>query len=84
MQHTGHSSPLGAVIVDGGVIFSLFSRSATGVVVDVHTYDWEGDTPLHLPSSRTTVYDSERVLGAAGLRATSGGSGGWQTVAPLD
>ena len=31
MQHTGHSSPLGAVIVDGGVIFSLFSRSATGV-----------------------------------------------------
>src|SRR5438552_16791194 len=31
MQHTGHSSPLGATVVDGGVNFSLFSRSATGV-----------------------------------------------------
>jgi glycogen operon protein len=27
----GHSSPLGATVVDGGVNFSLFSRSATGV-----------------------------------------------------
>src|SRR5215475_10561344 len=155
MQHTGHSSPLGATIVDGGVNFSLFSRSATGVelllfdreddarparvmhldpaanrtyhywhvcvpdvqpgqlygyrvmgpsdpahgmrfdpakvlldpygrgvvvpknysrdaarkagdntatamksvVVDVHTYDWEGDTPLQRLSSRTIVYE---------------------------
>src|SRR5215468_2941580 len=31
MQPTGHSSPLGATVVDGGVNFSLFSRSATGV-----------------------------------------------------
>ena len=31
MQHIGYSSPLGATIVDGGVNFSLFSRSATGV-----------------------------------------------------
>jgi glycogen operon protein len=151
----GHSAPLGATVVDGGVNFSLFSRSATGVelllfdreddarparvvrldpaanhtyhywhvcvpgvqpgqlygyrvagpsdpahgqrfdpakvlldpygrgvvvpqhysrdaarragdnaatamksvVVDVHTYDWEGDTPLHRPSSRTIVYE---------------------------
>jgi hypothetical protein len=30
MQHTGHSSPLGATVVDGGVNFSLFPRSATG------------------------------------------------------
>ena len=29
--HAGHSSPLGATVVDGGVNFSLFSRSATGV-----------------------------------------------------
>ena len=155
MQHTGHSSPIGATVVDGGVNFSLFSRSATGVelllfdrdddarparvlrldpaanltyhywhvcvpgvqpgqlygyrvagpsnpahrmrfdpakvlldpygrgvvvpqnysrdaackagdntatamksvVVDVHTYDWEGDTPLQRPSSRTIVYE---------------------------
>ena len=27
------------------------------VVVDVHTYDWEGDTPLQRPSSRTIVYE---------------------------
>jgi isoamylase len=155
MQHTGHSSPLGATVVAGGVNFSLFSRSATGlellffdqedsarparvirfdpaanrtyhywhayvpgiqpgqlygyrvtgpfdpadgmrfdpakvlldpygrgvvvpktysrdaarrvgdnattamksVVVDVHTYDWEGDTPLQRPASRTIVYE---------------------------
>ena len=152
---TGHSSPLGATVVDGGVNFSLFSRSATGVelllfdreddvrparvlhldpvanhtyhywhvcvpgvppgqlygyrvagpsdpahglrfdpakvlldpygrgvvvphnysrdaarqagdnaatamksvVVDGHTYDWEGDTPLQRPSARTIVYE---------------------------
>jgi len=152
--NAGHSSPLGATIVDGGVNFSLFSRSATGVelllfdrddaqparvvrldpvanrtyhywhvyvpgvqpgqlygyrvvgpcdpatgmrfdpakvlldpygrgvvvpknysrdaarqagdnaatamksvVVDVHTYAWEGDTPLQQPSARTIVYE---------------------------
>jgi isoamylase len=27
------------------------------VVLDVHTYDWEGDTPLQRPSSRTIVYE---------------------------
>src|SRR5215470_2220773 len=151
----GHSAPLGATVVDGGVNFSLFSRSATGVelllfdreddarparvvcldsaanhtyhywhayvpgvqpgqiygyrvtgpcdpvngmrfdptkvlldpygrgvvvpqdysrdaarragdnaatamksvVVDVQAYDWEGDTPLQRPSSRTIVYE---------------------------
>ena len=154
MQHTGHSTSLGATVVDGGVNFSLFSRSATGVelllfdrddarparvlrldhvtnhtyhywhvgvpgvqpgqlygyrvagpsdpahglrfdpakvlldpygrgvvvpknysraaaqqagdnaatamksvVVDGHTYDWEGDTPLQRPSARTIVYE---------------------------
>jgi hypothetical protein len=25
MQHTSHSSPLGATVVDGGVNFSLFA-----------------------------------------------------------
>jgi isoamylase len=153
--NAGHSSPLGATVVDGGVNFSLFSRGATGVelllfdqeddarparmmrldpaanrtyhywhvcvpgirpgqlygyrvagpydpangmrfdpakvlldpygrgvvvpknysrdaarqagdnaatnmksvVVDVHTYDWEADTPLQRPSSRTIVYE---------------------------
>ncbi len=27
------------------------------VVVDPHTYDWEGDTPLKRPSSRTIIYE---------------------------
>jgi glycogen operon protein len=27
------------------------------VVVDPRGYDWEGDTPLHIPSSRTIVYE---------------------------
>jgi isoamylase len=27
------------------------------VVVDTSTYDWEGDTPLRIPSSRTIIYE---------------------------
>lgn len=27
------------------------------VVVDPHTYDWEGDVPLSLPSARTIIYE---------------------------
>lgn len=27
------------------------------VVVDTHAYDWEGDTPLHRPASRTIIYE---------------------------
>ena len=27
------------------------------VVVDAASYDWEGDQPLHLPSSRTIIYE---------------------------
>ena len=27
------------------------------VVVDSASYDWEGDTPLHLPSARTIIYE---------------------------
>ena len=154
-ERTGRSAPLGATVVDGGVNFSLFSRTATGVelvffdreddakpsrvialdpvanrtyhywhvfvpgvrpgqiygyrvsgpsdpasglrfdpakvlldpygrevvvpdgysreaasregdnaatamksvVVDPASYDWEGDAPLHLPSSRTIIYE---------------------------
>jgi glycogen operon protein len=41
MQHTGHSSPLGATVVNGGVNFSLFSRSATGV--ELLLFDREDD-----------------------------------------
>lgn len=28
-----------------------------GVVVDLGGYDWQGDTPLHRPSSRTIIYE---------------------------
>jgi glycogen operon protein len=27
------------------------------VVIDLGVYDWQGDTPLGLPSSRTIVYE---------------------------
>jgi isoamylase len=27
------------------------------VVVDPHTYDWEGDAPLHRPSSQSVIYE---------------------------
>src|SRR4029450_13578205 len=33
------------------------AKAMKSVVVDVHTYDWEGDTPLQRPSSRTIVYE---------------------------
>jgi transposase len=31
--------------------------SMKSVVVDPHTYDWEGDAPLHRPSSQTVIYE---------------------------
>src|SRR5262245_19946363 len=31
--------------------------SMKSVVVDLHRYDWEGDVPLKLPSSRTIIYE---------------------------
>jgi glycogen operon protein len=33
------------------------SAAMKSVVVDPHAYDWEGDTPLHRPSSRTIIYE---------------------------
>ena len=27
------------------------------VVIDPHSYDWEGDAPLHYPTSRTIIYE---------------------------
>ena len=40
-EQSGISSPLGATVVDGGVNFSLFSRSATGV--ELVFFDREDD-----------------------------------------
>jgi isoamylase len=33
------------------------STAMKSVVVDPHTYDWEGDRPLHHPSSQTIIYE---------------------------
>lgn len=33
------------------------STSMKSVVVDPSLYDWEGDTPLHLPSSHSIIYE---------------------------
>src|SRR5262245_9749772 len=33
------------------------AKAMKSVVVDVHTYDWEGDAPPKRPSSRTIVYE---------------------------
>jgi isoamylase len=33
------------------------ATATKSMVVDVHTYDWEGDTPLQRPSSRTIMYE---------------------------
>src|SRR5262249_2873707 len=33
------------------------AKAMKSAVVDVHTYDWEGDAPLQRPSSRTIVYE---------------------------
>jgi isoamylase len=53
----------------GAVVPRNYSRDAAGlegdnastamksVVVDPHTYDWEGDSPLHRPASRTIIYE---------------------------
>ncbi len=56
----GRSSPLGATVADGGVNFSLFSRSATGV--ELLFFDREDDTrpsrviPLDPSTNRTYHY----------------------------
>jgi len=52
------------VVVSGGYRREAASRAGDNaatamksVVVDPASYDWEGDTPLHRPSSRTIVYE---------------------------
>jgi glycogen operon protein len=57
---TGRSSPLGATVADGGVNFSLFSRTATGV--ELLFFDWEDDAkpsrvvPIDPATNRTYHY----------------------------
>src|SRR4051794_29230108 len=60
MHPAGRSSPLGATIVDGGVNFSLFSRSAAGV--ELVLFDREDDAtpsrvvPIDPGTNRTYHY----------------------------
>jgi isoamylase len=60
MKNTGQSSPLGAAIVDGGVNFSLFSRTATSV--ELLLFDRGEDArparvvPIHPVTNRTYHY----------------------------
>src|SRR5262245_7818846 len=59
-KHVGRSSPLGATVADGGVNFSLFSRTATGV--ELLFFDREDDAtpsrvvPIDPATSRTYHY----------------------------
>src|SRR3954452_23842865 len=58
-RETGRSSPPGATVVDGGVNFSLFSRTATGV--ELLFFDREDDaTPSRVaridPATKRTYH----------------------------
>src|SRR5688500_5684165 len=52
------------------------------VVVDPSAYDWEGDTPLQRPSSRTIIYEMH-VRGFTGHRSSGGGKHKQGTYAGL-
>jgi glycogen operon protein len=69
----GHRFDPSKVLLDpygrGAVVPAGYSREAAqsegdnapfamkSVVVNPNTYDWEGDSPLHRPSSRTIIYE---------------------------
>ena len=79
----GRSSPLGATVADGGVNFSLFSRSATGV--ELLFFDREDDTRparmVHLDSSTNRTYHYWHVF-VPGVQ--SGQIYGYQVEGPFD
>ena len=47
-ENLGRSSPLGATVVDGGINFSIFSRTATGV--ELLLFDRVDDAPSRIIS----------------------------------
>ncbi|MCC9608359.1 glycogen debranching protein GlgX [Blastopirellula sp. JC732] len=67
LREFGLSAPLGATVVDGGVNFSLFSRTATGV--DIVFFDREDDAvpsrviPIDPGKNRTYQYWHQFVPG---------------------
>ena len=71
--NAGHSWPLGATVVDGGLNFSVFSRSATGV--ELLLFDREDDArPARMmrldPAANRTVHST----GTCACRASGRGS----------
>ena len=83
MQLTGHSAPLGATVVDGGVNFSLFSRSATGV--ELLLFEREDDArhggqafPEHDDRSRTGQQIPDFTGGQPIQRRSLGARNGFQ------
>src|SRR4030095_5865887 len=80
---TGRSSPLGATVVDGGVNFSLFSRSATGV--ELLLFDREDDARparvLRLDPTTHRTYHYWHV-GVPGIRP--GQLYGYRVAGPSD
>jgi glycogen operon protein len=79
----GQSSPLGATVADGGVNFSLFSRSATGV--ELLFFDREDDTRparvVHLDSCSHRTYHYWHVF-VPGVQ--SGQIYGYQVEGPFE
>jgi len=43
--------------IEAGMEGENTATAMKSVVVDPHAYDWEGDTPLGYPSSRTIIYE---------------------------
>ena len=59
-ENSGHSSPLGATVLPGGVNFSIYSRSAAGM--ELVFFDGEDDRqpsrviPIDAATNRTDHY----------------------------
>ena len=53
VERIGHSSPLGATIVPGGVNFSIFSRNASGM--ELLLFDGEDDSRPRLGAEQRDV-----------------------------
>ncbi|MBP7937548.1 MAG: glycogen debranching protein GlgX [Phycisphaerae bacterium] len=83
VSNTGQSDPLGATIVDGGVNFSVFSRSASGM--ELLLFDREDDTkparviPMDPSTNRTYHYWHAFVPGVK-----AGQIYGYRAQGPLD
>jgi len=69
----GHSWPLGATVVDGGINFSLVSPSATGV--ELLLFDQEDDARMTASTTRQTA----KTI-ATEQTTTEAGTAGWKAL----